>query len=108
MSEPIGPGDWVEVVQSTDRDHIQLPLGSLWRVSAMESTDVPGCSENPECLAPIIDLVGQPICDDIGFCACGFRPIYRPSSFLIESLKAKCRTGAIVDGRDNILIPVSK
>lgn len=102
MSEPIGVGDWVEALGSSfgrpGWTHVApgsvhcvdgiLPCGARITLVGVLSQRHPG------------KLAQWDINE--------FRPIYRPRASLIESLKAKCRTGAIVDSRDSILIPVSK
>lgn len=75
MSEPIGPGDWVECVDT--RGHHAVALGRAYLVEEIASND--GVS--------ILALKG--VRNELGwrwvYAEC-FRPIYRPKASLIQSL----------------------
>lgn len=85
MAAPIGPGDWVECVDG-DARYPQMPRGSIWCVEAI----IPwrafcALCEGGSTLFPALKLAGDP---DDDWCACAYRPIYRPRASFIESLKA--------------------
>lgn len=87
MASAIGPGDWVE--RSTPS--LTLTVGSIWQVAAIgyHTGDRPHCSRCAPGPTPWVRLVGEPPHPDPRpFCACGFRPIYRPKQSIIEALKA--------------------
>lgn len=80
MSEPIGPGDWVECVRSRS-----LLVGGLYYVETIDSRerDCPCHGRSPFGLF----LRDQPNASgSSGWCGLNFRPIYRPKSSLIQSL----------------------
>lgn len=77
----IGPGDWVEYVG----DGGPAARGQIYRVRSFDPT----CSPCTDCGddGPGVDLDGVSL-DLPAFCgACELRPIYRPKSSLIETLK---------------------
>lgn len=92
MSDPIGPGDWVECIRQGKRGIFHL--GAIYCVEAVErpSSCEYGCIE---CLG--VHIVGTPRPSDViadmsayrdWWPACTFAPVYRPKQELIESLKA--------------------
>lgn len=84
MSEPIGPGDWVECVSSglsSKGDRVEA--GRIYRVTAFKSWGARcancGCANGHTGLVVETDKNG-------GWCPKRFRPIYRPKASLIQSL----------------------
>lgn len=81
MSEPIGVGDWVEIIDSREI----AVVGSTCDAGACIQCDFDGLG---------IRLIGQSPSQgpDWSWCeGCELRPIYRPSASLIESLKVPVR-----------------
>lgn len=99
MSEPIGPGDWVECVTTDPRPLFGLPqvrAGSLYRVVLARDTGNLCTMANCNTTMGLSLEIDPP---DAGgaHCACVFRPIYRPRASLIEALKAPvARTPKVV------------
>lgn len=84
MSAAIGPGDWVERVRGGNG----LNAGSMWRV---EDIDAAGgwcvaCGPSAGSIGLLLHGIRHP--SHKPWCSCGFRPIYRPKSEIIEALKA--------------------
>lgn len=89
----IGPGDWVECIRS---HRGIIPVGAV--VQCRWIGDVGrGCEVDYTCAAPGIRFVSVADYDDRPYCACAFRPIYRPKSELIQSLLTKSTTKHPVD-----------
>jgi hypothetical protein len=85
MSEPIGPGDWVECIQSYGDP--QIRVGSVYCVAEVD--DQPCDCGGFGGLLP----VGVSF-DDGGYaCIEQFRPIYRPKFDLIERLLEPIKIG---------------
>jgi hypothetical protein len=84
MSQPIGPGDWVECVNRTSQwggllgGCDRLRVGALYQVVAVD--------RNPD--DPAV-LLAEARSDHVSgmFSASHFRPVYRPKSDFIEKLK---------------------
>lgn len=86
MSGPaIEPGLWMEALKD------ELPYyakGSIWRVARVwpQGPDEE-CSASEDCRGAGIIFVGMRMpAGANGACSCGFRPIYRPKSEIIEAL----------------------
>lgn len=86
MAAPIGPGDWVECLRtwspSPGESRAGFQVGGLYCVA--DVSDARPCDECGRCGG----LTFRGIARGHWFIACAFRPIYRPDSDLIESLKA--------------------
>lgn len=88
MSAPIGPGDWLECIG--DWPALGLAKGSIWQCDAVIE-----CSTDAECeecgesggFGLLLRNSTEPMEDGEGWCPCGFRPIYRPNSEIIQLLK---------------------
>ena len=78
MTDPIGPGDWVECYKGPDCTPVTV--GSVWRVSKIGGPtywceDVGGANLSP-CDGVFLWLAGAPSPWPKGaWCSCGFRPI---------------------------------
>jgi len=89
MASDIGPGDFVECVDARPcafSGKSLLVAGAIYQVYDLDV----GVSPDGE-LGLALSLVEISDCDLAGrfvFCATRFRPIYRPKSEIIESLKA--------------------
>lgn len=93
MSEPIGPGDWVECVDA--RPHrritvapITIVFGALYRVAKV----IPGGTRDYAALRfweqDCLRVEGDPLPEPNAWRFVRFRPIYRLKQSIIEALKA--------------------
>lgn len=85
MSAPIGPGDWVECVAFWP--HPRAPLAAL-SVGCIYQIDWVG--EGVDCDGvdgAAVRVINDPLPSHCAWRADQFRPIYRPSSDFIDSLK---------------------
>lgn len=93
MAAPIGPGDWVECVDDRGDGGIALHdggflvLGRIYQIDELMAAQTTLAG-----LVPAVRLVGQPFLHARSwrrraYALSRFRPIYRPKSDLIESLK---------------------
>lgn len=94
MSDPIGPGDWVECVENrlaTTAPPLGLVVGRIYRVEAIGVT--PPDDRCPD--VAYLRLVGcPPRPGKLGFRAAWFRPVRRPGkSTLIRDLLTKAPEG---------------
>ena len=88
MSSAIGPGDWIECVGNWPG--VGLAKGSVWLCNGIEFDPDPNvyCDLCLDPAQPTLFLQGwRPPRGYEGACACGFKPIHRPKSDLIEKLK---------------------
>jgi len=89
MNQPIGPGDWVECVQTST----EKPLGQQtgFRLGGLYLVDEGGVTFGHAWLN--CAGMARPNCGFWrGWNAKSFRPIYRPKADFIESLKAPATT----------------
>lgn len=85
MSGAIGPGDFVECIG--DWPGIGLRRGSVWLCEDVVRAPAT-CDMCDDIDAGVLMLKGyRPPAGYDGCCPCGFRPIYRPKSDLIDTLK---------------------
>jgi hypothetical protein len=85
MSAPIGPGDWVELIDPAWAGQTFPRQGGIYCIESVED-----CGDNTcgDCGGSVgLDLVQVPPLEDCAWCPCQFRPIYRPRADLIEQLK---------------------
>lgn len=83
MAAPIGPGDWVECVDSAGTEVWRWPLtvGRIYRVLELLTGDgVPDALQ-------LVEIGWAEDGEYCGFAVERFRPIYRPKSSIIEQLK---------------------
>jgi hypothetical protein len=97
MSAPIGPGDWVECVSA---EIVQFAwgscsLGGLYCVTECQRNRAGECGARLSGGGPCGTALrfhgvrhSYPGTTPDVFCACAFRPIYRPKADLIASLSA--------------------
>lgn len=87
MSQPIGPGDFVECYRGEDCPPVYV--GRIYRVVRVwDPAEVydpcaacpPG--ENPPC----VEIENIPSPDDTAWCSCCFRPVYRPKQTFINQV----------------------
>jgi hypothetical protein len=91
VSADIGPGDWVECIHK-EPSHLEIPqnltIGAIYQVC-----EVGLWAWWFERRLPALTLVGHPSLIYQGklarYAMADFRPVYRPSEKLIESLKTK-------------------
>jgi hypothetical protein len=84
VSAPIGPGDWVECVSDDAKPMVR---GRIYQVARAHRTDA-ACTTCGDADGAALEIVGHPHPLGWGFCiGCEVRPIYRPRSDFIESLK---------------------
>lgn len=81
MSAPIGPGDWVECVESGKFACDEVVAGRVYEVAAAGE----GRCSRSDCNGVWVRLTNDRVSGD--WCGVRFRPIYRPKQELIESLK---------------------
>ena len=96
MAAPIGPGDFVECIMQDDQFPEMRP-GSIWCIEAILPDPGFGCENSRECREPSLKFTAHP---DDNWCACAYRPIYRPRADLIESLKAPPKVAPVRESED--------
>jgi hypothetical protein len=90
MSEPIGPGDWVECIGAFVNPF--FVVGRLYQAERVVPAigDCPACGD--ETGRGLLFVGGprihHPVVGVMSCCPCRFRPVYRPRADFIESLKA--------------------
>lgn len=92
MSEPIGPGDWVECIggPTFPDNEGKVVVGNLYRVKAMIPKIYCSCGKQHEGLRfhGVLNPHDPKGIDSHWWGICCFRPIYRPRQELIKQLKA--------------------
>lgn len=92
MAAPIGPGDWVEFV-GAPTGYVPVGGGPSYKIGALYLVTEVGrrCRDGAGKVWPSLRVAGKATHDAEGFSrsvpTAAFRPIYRPKSSLIESLK---------------------
>lgn len=91
MSDPIGPGDWVECVKVPVGADGYLALNALYLVEQVWFA-IPHATtrELGDCL-DLVDVPRGP--DNCAWNVGNFRPIYRPKADLIQSLLKPVKEG---------------
>lgn len=101
MSAPIGPGDWVECVESR-QGTLLLRVGAIYQIEAVRNFEwsCDGC-EPGECDQCGVRCVGldssRPGYSGGWICSRRFRPVYRPKSEIIQALKQPSPTRELED-----------
>lgn len=92
MSAPIGPGDWVECINPLATS---IAYGALYCVEEVEVNDRLPC----ECGCVVgVELAGDVRDPFSMWCAgCEVRPIYRPKSTFIDTLKQPAPERELID-----------
>jgi len=79
MSEPIGPGDWVECLRNFEASPNGPRLGGVYRVAKVHVGPFMRCEFG-------LSLEGMRSRSRHGFNGNGFRPIYRPKAGVFDSM----------------------
>lgn len=80
MTAPIGPGDWVEVINP-----VSTKFGWVTQVSHFSEPEDSRCIFCSD-IGPPIELVGDLVDPTSGWCICELRPIYRPQAEAFDHL----------------------
>lgn len=83
MASAIGPGDWIECINSDRADSHRL--GRIFQCERV--WEAAQCGRRHGACGGV-SLVGDPEPHPFGWALCCWRPVYRPRSSLIEALKA--------------------